>query len=52
MLNPLAVLGRGYSITRDVTGSVVHSTSDIKIGDSIITVLKDGELISDVQKSK
>ena len=52
MLNPLAVLGRGYSITRDITGSVVHSTSDIKIGDSIITVLKDGELISDVQKSE
>ncbi len=46
MLNPLAVLGRGYSLTRRPDGSVIRSVNEIKPGDSITTQLVDGTVIS------
>ncbi|HEY5653205.1 MAG TPA: exodeoxyribonuclease VII large subunit [Pontiella sp.] len=48
MLNPLAVLGRGYSLTRKPDGSVVRSADDVVIGDSLITQLADGKVISNI----
>jgi exodeoxyribonuclease VII large subunit len=48
MLNPLAVLGRGYSLTRKPDGSVVRSADGIEVGETIVTQLADGKLISNI----
>ncbi|NLX25931.1 MAG: exodeoxyribonuclease VII large subunit [Lentisphaerae bacterium] len=48
MLNPLAVLGRGYSLTRRPDGSVVRSATVLASGDTIITQFADGQVASDV----
>ncbi|MBN2704717.1 MAG: exodeoxyribonuclease VII large subunit [Pontiellaceae bacterium] len=48
MLNPLAVLGRGYSLTRRPDGSVVRSATVLASGDTIITQFADGQVESDV----
>ncbi|MGF1908818.1 exodeoxyribonuclease VII large subunit [Vibrio kasasachensis] len=47
-VSPLATLKRGYSITQTEQGGVVHSTQDVKKGDTLITRLADGELRSTV----
>jgi len=47
-LNPLAVLGRGYSLTRKADGTVVRSVDDVDAGEWIVTRLADGKLISNV----
>ncbi|WP_372847402.1 exodeoxyribonuclease VII large subunit, partial [Pontiella sp.] len=48
MLNPLAVLGRGYSLTRRPDGTVVRSADGIEVGEIIVTQLATGKLISNV----
>ncbi len=48
MLNPLAVLGRGYSLTRKADGSVVRSMKSVEVGDTIITQLADGKVVSNI----
>jgi exodeoxyribonuclease VII large subunit len=50
-LSPLAVLGRGYSITtRD--GAVVRSSDDVALGDEIITQLRRGRIVSTVNEQR
>jgi exodeoxyribonuclease VII large subunit len=48
MLNPLAVLGRGYSLTRKADGSVVRKAKSVKVGEVITTQLADGKVISNI----
>ncbi len=47
-LNPTAVLKRGYSVTFDVSGKVLHDASAAKPKDRIRTRLHKGELTSEV----
>jgi len=46
MLNPLEVLGRGYSLTRKMDGTLVRSTESVKKGEVIVTQLADGNVVS------
>ena len=47
-LSPMAVLARGYSLTRDSTGRVLTSVSDLQVGARLTTVLADGSADSEV----
>ncbi len=48
-LSPLAVLGRGYSITRKQDSSdPLHAAADVQPGDTIVTRLDDGSITSRV----
>ena len=51
-LNPKGVLNRGYSITKNAgTGKIVTTPADVKIGETIITELKDEKTVeSKVEK--
>ena len=49
-LSPMKVLNRGFSITQDENGKVITSVKDVKIGDSITTIVKDGTINSKVEK--
>jgi exodeoxyribonuclease VII large subunit len=52
-LNPLAILSRGYSITKKMpSGAVVKDASDVLPGDLISTRLHRGELLSRVEAAK
>ncbi len=46
LLNPYAVLKRGYSITTDAQGRVVHAAADVKAGDRLTTRLGEGTVES------
>ncbi len=49
-LSPLAVLGRGYSLTTHAsTGQVVRAASELAEGDKIVTRFADGEATSRVE---
>ena len=50
-LSPKSVINRGYSISTDETGGVINSVKNVKKGQGIITILKDGK-ISSVIKDK
>jgi exodeoxyribonuclease VII large subunit len=52
MLNPLAVLGRGYSLTRKADGTVVRAVEDVAVGDAITTQLADGKVISNITEKE
>lgn len=52
MLNPLAVLGRGYSLTRKPDGSVIRSAEEISIGDAVVTRFADGNVVSTVTEKE
>ena len=43
-LSPLAVLGRGYSLTRTPTGEFVRRASQVKAGDDVQVLLQQGSL--------
>jgi exodeoxyribonuclease VII large subunit len=43
-LSPLAVLGRGYSLTRVRTGEFVRRASQVKAGDDVQVLLQQGSL--------
>lgn len=45
-IGPLAVLQRGYSITLNSDGSAIRSAQSLRIGQSIETVLADGQIRS------
>lgn len=47
-LNPLAVLDRGYSVTRGKDGDVIRSASMLQAGDSLVTQLAEGTVQSTV----
>ena len=51
MLDPLAVLGRGYSLTSLPDGTIVRSATQAPAGQSILIRLAEGSLESTVQKS-
>ena len=51
-LNPNNVLSRGYSISMNAEGKVVKNVQDIKLGDKLITVLKDGKVVSKVEEKE
>ncbi|MBC8414268.1 MAG: exodeoxyribonuclease VII large subunit [Nitrospira sp.] len=51
LLNPLNIMKRGYSITYSSRG-IVRSADDAAIGDSLRTILLDGELLQTVDKIK
>ena len=49
-LSPLAVLARGYTITRDVrTGDVIRAASRLRVGQSIVTRFREGVAVSKVE---
>lgn len=49
-LSPLNVLARGYSVTRkEADGSVVQSAKQVQVGDRIVTLLREGSIISRVE---
>ena len=52
MLNPLAVLGRGYSLTRRPDGVVVRSAEALVPGDQMVTQFADGKVISTVAEKE
>jgi exodeoxyribonuclease VII large subunit len=50
-LNPLAILSRGYSVTRALPeGRIVKDAAEVKAGDLIGTKLHRGELVSRIEK--
>ena len=50
--SPYKVMERGYSLTQDKEGNLIQSLSQIKTGDTIYTVFKDGNALSTVQTLK
>lgn len=52
VLNPLNIMERGYSIAFDDEQNVVKSKDQVKIGDSITVVVKDGRLLCEVKEQK
>jgi len=51
-LSPLATLGRGYSLTKTVDGTLLKDAGSVKKGESIITTLKNGTLESLITKAR
>jgi exodeoxyribonuclease VII large subunit len=49
LLDPVTTMARGWSITRDGNGNVVRSTSDVKQGDTLVTLVADGSISSTVE---
>lgn len=52
VLNPLNIMERGYSIAFDNQQNVIKSNQQVKIGDSISVVVKDGQLLCEVKDRK
>jgi exodeoxyribonuclease VII large subunit len=48
-MSPLAVLSRGYSITRQKNGDIIKSYKDVDIKDEVTTKLSDGYIISTIK---
>ena len=51
-LSPLATLNRGYSLCRDLSGSIITSSQDVKTGDSINVTLSQGSLTCSVDECR
>ena len=49
LLDPVTTMARGWSITRDGKGNVVRSTTDVKQGDTLVTLVADGSISSTVE---
>jgi len=50
-LSPLAVLGRGYSIVKDLrNGKVLKKSTDTIVGAEVRATLSEGELVCRVQQ--
>ena len=47
-LDPAVLLRRGWSITRNVDGSVISRVAQVKPGDTIVTEVLDGTIVSNV----
>ena len=52
LINPLSVLGRGYSVTKDASGRIVSSVNELDLGGEISIVLSDGEARAKVTEIK
>ena len=50
-LSPLAVMARGYSITRDDKGAIVKSVDSVHAGDTVAVALSDGSLTCTVDSA-
>lgn len=50
LLDPKNVLARGWSITRTAAGSVVRSIDDVHVGETIVTVVANGSLVSTIDE--
>lgn len=48
-VSPLAILGRGYSWTKDATGRLIRSVGQVRWGDTLVTQVGDGTLETVVQ---
>ncbi|ENM5766154.1 exodeoxyribonuclease VII large subunit [Vibrio mimicus] len=48
VVSPLATLARGYSVTRTAQGELVRQSAQVKPGDTLVTQLMDGEILSTV----
>ncbi len=51
-LSPLSTLSRGYSVVRDRGGKVIQSSTDVKVGDDLNIVLRNGEIYATVREEK
>ena len=51
-LSPLAVLGRGYSLTRTATGEIVRDVTQVAPGDLVEVLLGRGSLDCRVERTK
>jgi len=51
-LSPTAVMERGYSITTTIDGNVINSIDAVKEGDKIMTLLRDGVIISESESKE
>ena len=52
LLNPLQILGRGYSVTQDAeTGHILRNAKQVKVGDMLETILSSGTIESRVERS-
>ena len=49
-LNPLGILGRGYSVTFDSSGAVLKNAEHVSTGEEVSTRLYKGKLISKIVK--
>lgn len=49
-LDPATTMARGWSITRGPDGRAIRSTSDVDVGDSLVTTLADGSVRSTVDE--
>jgi exodeoxyribonuclease VII large subunit len=52
MLDPINILKRGFTITLNKHGKAVKHFSEIQAGESITTVLADGQVASRVESTK
>jgi len=50
--SPLTILNRGYSITRDASGRILHDAAQVSIGDELSIRLAKGELGAAVRTKK
>jgi exodeoxyribonuclease VII large subunit len=51
-LSPLAVLGRGYSLTRTADGRVVRAAGEVQSGDPVSVLLHEGSLDCRVEQAR
>ncbi|HZF02914.1 MAG TPA: exodeoxyribonuclease VII large subunit [Patescibacteria group bacterium] len=51
-LSPLAVLGRGYSLTLTASGAIVRSAGQVAVGDEVGVMLHEGRLAARVTARK
>ncbi len=51
-ISPLKILSRGYSITLSKEHKVIKTTEQVSLGEDIITILVDGQLVSRVFEKK
>jgi exodeoxyribonuclease VII large subunit len=49
-LSPLAVLARGFSLTRDTNGAILRSTAQVRPGSQVTTHLAQGAFDSEVRR--
>jgi exodeoxyribonuclease VII large subunit len=49
LLDPVQLLRRGWSISRDADGRVIRSVDDVEAGDIITTEMADGRLTSRIE---
>ncbi len=50
LLNPLAVLSRGYSVIRNREGKIVKRHGEVEVGENISVLLHQGELSCEITK--